>query len=253
MKTFNKNSFLPAIILFKPQIGENIGSVARAMKNCGLYDLRIIDPRDGWPNSKTTPTAVGAKDIIKNAKIYKSLSESLIDVSFLVSTSARKRFMNKKVTNPDNISNILVSNTYNKINSAIVFGPESSGLSNDEISLSDIVVTIPLNQKFSSLNLSQAVLITSWEFYKKFNNNSKINNNIGTSKKNIQITASSTIKDRELFYSRLETLLENKKFFPTKQMKPKIMRNIKNVFIRAKFTKQELSTFHGIISSLEDK
>ena len=251
MKNLVKQYPLPAIILFKPQIGENIGSVARAMKNCGLNDLRIIDPRDGWPNSKTAPTAVGAIDIIENAKIYETLNDSLNDVSFLVSTSARKRFMNKKIENPDIMSNILVSNTLKKIKSAIIFGPESSGLTNNEISASDIVVTVPLDQNFSSLNLSQAVLIMAWEFHKKFINSFKINESKSSSKKNILINVSSNIKDRELFYLRLEKLLENNKFFPTKQMKPKIMRNIKNVFIRAKLTKQELSTFHGIISALD--
>lgn len=252
MKNLVKKHLLPAIILFKPQIGENIGSVARAMKNCGLNDLRIIDPRDGWPNSKAFPTAVGAIDIIKNAKIYDTLNDSLNDISFLVSTSARKRFMNKKIENPDSISSILVSNTFKKVKSAIIFGPESSGLTNDEISVSDIVVTVPLDQNFSSLNLSQAVLIMTWEFHKKFINSFNIYNSTNSSKKNTLINISSNIKDRELFYLRLEKLLDNNKFFPTKQMKPKIMRNIKNVFIRAKLTKQELSTFHGIISSLDN-
>ncbi len=251
-KQSKKDLFLPTIILYEPQIGENIGSVARAMKNCGLYDLRIVKPRDGWTNPKSLSTAVGAIDLIENAKVCSSLNESLKDISFIVSTSARKRFMNKKVEDPSNVSKILLSNYNQKIKSAIIFGPENSGLSNNEISVSDLVMMVPLNKNFSSLNVSQAVLIIAWEFHKILSNFSLNVQGTIPSKKNLQFNLLASFNDRELFFNRLEKLLDEKNFFPTSKMKPKIMRNIKNVFIRAKLSKQELSTFQGIISSMEN-
>ena len=250
----NINHFLPSIILFKPQLGKNIGSVARAMKNFGLYDLRLVEPRDGWPNADALTTAAGADDIINNAKVYINLEESVEDISFLAATSARKRYLRKKISSPISAAKLLFEKFKKDYKCAILFGPENSGLTNKEISLSDLVVVIPLNPKFSSLNLSQAVLLMIWEFRKLlfiegiYNDDSE-----ELTEKNKNRSNLVDINEREFFFERLESLLDEKQFFPTKEMKSSIMSNIKDVFIRSKLSKQEISTFHGIISAFEKK
>jgi len=151
-------------ILVRPQIGENIGSVARAIKNFNIKHLRIVNPRCNWPNQKALATSVGAKDVLKSAKIYDSVEKSIGDLDIIFASSSRIRKVNKKI--------ITVSNLKTKIKKGrkigILFGPEASGLSNDEISCADYLVKIPTNKKFSSLNLSQSAIIFCFELFQYF-------------------------------------------------------------------------------------
>ena len=151
-------------ILVRPQLGENIGSVARAIKNFDIKHLRLVNPRCNWPNQKALATSVGAKDILKSAKIYDSVEKSIGDLDLVFASSSRIRKVNKKV--------ISVSNLKTKIKKqrriGILFGPEASGLSNDEISCADFLVKIPSNKKFSSLNLSHSAIIFCFEIFKYF-------------------------------------------------------------------------------------
>ena len=151
-------------ILVRPQMGENIGSVARAIKNFNIKYLRIVNPQCNWPNQRAIATSVGAKDILKSAKIYNSIEKSIGDLDIIFASSSRIRKVNKKI--------IPVSNLKTKIKKekkiGILFGPEASGLSNDEISCADFLVKIPSNKKFSSLNLSHSAIIFSFEIFKCF-------------------------------------------------------------------------------------
>ena len=151
-------------ILVRPQLGENIGSVARAIKNFNITKLRIVNPRCGWPNQKALVTSVGAKDILKSTKIYHSLEKSLGDLDIIFATSSRIRKVNKRIISVVDLKKKI--KTKHKI--GIVFGPEASGLSNNEISYADYLVKIPTNKNFTSLNLSHSAIIFSFELFKFF-------------------------------------------------------------------------------------
>ena len=156
-------------ILARPQLGENIGSVARAIKNFNINKLRIINPRCVWPNQKALATSVGAKDILKAAKVYNSIEKSIADLDVVFATTSRVRKINKRI--------ISVNDLKKKINKkhklGIIFGPEASGLSNDEVNCADYLVKIPTNEKFSSLNLSHSVIIFCFELFKFFGKKKK--------------------------------------------------------------------------------
>ena len=153
-------------ILVRPQMGENIGSVARAIKNFNIKHLRIVNPRCNWPNHKALATSVGARDILKSTKIYNSIEKSVGDLDVIFASSSRIRKINKKI--------ISILDLKKKVKSrgkiGILFGPEASGLSNDELSYADYLVKIPTNKKFSSLNLSHSAIIFCYELFQFFIN-----------------------------------------------------------------------------------
>jgi len=151
-------------ILVRPQIGENIGAVARAIKNFNITKLRIINPRCQWPNEKAIATSVGANDILKSTKIYDSLKKSIGDLDLIFAATSRIRKVNKQIISINDLKKKI--RRKNKI--GIVFGPESSGLTNDEISYADYLVKIPTNNKFSSLNLSHSAIIFCFELFNFF-------------------------------------------------------------------------------------
>ena len=142
-------------ILVRPQMGENVGSVARAIKNFNITKLRIVNPRCNWPNQKALATSVGAKDVLKSSKIYDSIEKSIGDLDLVFASTSRIRKVNKKIISVLDLKNKVKK----KRKIGIIFGPEASGLSNDEISYADYLVKIPTNKKFSSLNLSHSAII----------------------------------------------------------------------------------------------
>jgi tRNA/rRNA methyltransferase len=154
----------PCVILSHPQLGENIGAAARAMKNFGLDDLRLVNPTAGWPNPKAEAMAVGAADVLTAAKVYASLKESLADLHMVYATSARERGITKEVLTPAEAAKRLRHAAARGEKTAILFGNERAGLDNEEISLADAVITVPTSE-FSSLNLGQAVLLTGYEWF----------------------------------------------------------------------------------------
>ena len=155
----------PAIILIDPQLGNNIGSAARAMLNCGLKDLRLVRPRDGWPNASAVKMASGATEVLNNAKVFDNTLEAVSDLNLVLATTARMRDLSKTVLSPKQAVGWLIDHHANEGRSGILFGPERSGLVNDDIVLADAVINVPLNPKFSSLNLAQAVLIMGYEWF----------------------------------------------------------------------------------------
>jgi tRNA/rRNA methyltransferase len=155
----------PAIILAKPQLGENIGAAARAMKNFGLSDLRLVGPRDGWPNKKADAMAAGASDVVQNARVHEDLRSALSELQLVFATTARDRGTTKEVITPAEAAKRLRKATARGERVGILFGNERAGLDNDEISLADAVITIP-TAEFASLNLGQAVLLLSYEWYR---------------------------------------------------------------------------------------
>ena len=146
-------------ILVRPQMGENIGSVARAIKNFNIRNLRIVNPKCNWPNQKAIAVSVGAKDVLRSSKIYNSIDKSVGDLDIIFATTSRIRKVNKKIISILDIKKKLKK----KQKIGIIFGPEASGLSNDEVNCADYLVKIPTNKKFSSLNLSHSAIIFCFE------------------------------------------------------------------------------------------
>ena len=155
----NSEEIGPAIILIDPQLGNNIGSAARAMLNCGLKDLRLVRPRDGWPNASAVKMASGATEVLNNTKVFDNTLDAVNDLNLVLATTARMRDLSKTVLTPKKAADWLISHNAHGGRSGILCGNERSGLVNDDIVLADAVINVPLNPKFSSLNLAQAVLL----------------------------------------------------------------------------------------------
>ena len=245
------DKLIPYIILSKPQLGENIGSSARAMKNFGIDKLRLINPRDGWPNNSAYAISAGADDVLNKTTVYRTLEEATKDISLLFATTARKRVVGTKSLSVFEAIEKCFDHALNGGDTAFLFGPEQSGLSNDDVVQADYTISIPLNKNFSSLNLSQAVLLICWEwnkakmlFQKQDYNPTKVNKKLKKS------TELSNVGDREYFYKQLDDLLNKSGFFYSKEMAPVVKRNIRSLFNRASLTHQDLRTLHGIIRSL---
>ena len=190
-------------ILVNPQLGENIGSCARALKNFGFSNLNIVAPRDPWPNTKARMTSVGAYNIIQKAKVYKDVSEAVKKFDLIFASTARKRDINKKHISIINFTKLL--SKYKRTNIGIMFGAEASGLSNHDLSLSNFIIQIPTSSKLTSLNLSHAVIIICYEIYKSVHL-SKFKKEIMLTK----LTSKSSIKNLIKF---LEKMLDKNKFF----------------------------------------
>ena len=228
-------------ILVRPQLGENIGAVARAIKNFNIKYLRIVNPRCNWPNQKALATSVGAKDILKLAKIYDSLEKSIGDLDIVFASSSRIRKVNKKI--------ISVSNLKTKIKKekkvGILFGPEASGLSNDEISCADYLVKIPTNKNFSSLNLSHSTIIFCFELFKHF---SEKKNEYKTGYKSTVAKKSEVNK----FLNFIIEGLDKKGFLQPNHKRKSMIRNINNIFHRTNLSEQEIRILLGIFSTLNE-
>jgi len=230
-------------ILVNPQLGENIGSCARAMKNFGFSKLNIISPRDGWPNTKARMTSVGAYDIIKSAKIYKNVTEAVKKFDLVFATSARNRDINKKHLSIINFTKLL--SKYKNSNIGIMFGPEASGLSNYDLSLSNFIIEIPTSEKLSSLNLSHAVIVVCYEIYRSLHF-SKFKKEKILSK----LASKNSIKNLIKF---LEKKLDNKRFFKPLEKKKSMILNINNIFGRLELSDKEIRILFSIFSSLNKK
>jgi tRNA/rRNA methyltransferase len=234
----------PAIILVKPQLGENIGMVARAMLNCGLTDLRVVSPRDGWPSETAQRASSGALAKGVEVTIYDTTQEAVSDLHFILATTARPREMIKDVYTPEKAIESIHSRISKKNNKcAILFGGERAGLHNDDIALSHGIITVPLNPEFTSLNLAQAVLLLSYEWIKKMDTTQDIQFHTGDT----EIAPRSEVDG---LVGRLEKELDTHHFFRSEGLRPTVLRNITNLFSRMSITSQEVKTFHGIISAL---
>ena len=226
-------------ILVRPQMGENIGSAARAIKNFNIKYLRIVNPRCNWPSQKALATSVGAKDILKSAKIYNSIEKAIGDLDIIFASTSRIRKVNKKIISILDFK----KKVEKKRKIGILFGPEASGLSNDEISYANYLVKIPTNKKFSSLNLSHSVIIFCFELFQYFSN-----------KKAIYKSGykSSVAKKSEVnkFLSFIINKLDKKGFLQPDHKRKSMIRNINNIFHRLNLSEQEIRILLGIFSTL---
>lgn len=234
---------VPAVILVRPQLGENIGAAARAMMNCGLTDLRLVAPRDGWPNPAAMPMAAGGGQIIEQAKVFDDVGAATHDIGFLAALSARRRDMPVRHADPRQLAGDILQQT---CQSALMFGPEASGLDNDEVVLADCLVTAPLNPDYPSLNLAQAVLLMAWEWRVAM----LAAADSPTPQPGAWHADPATIQERDRFHQRLEAELDSGGFFISPEMAPAVKRNLRALFTRANPTSQEISTLHGVVQAL---
>jgi len=226
-------------ILVRPQMGENIGSVARAIKNFNIKYLRIVNPRCNWPSQKALATSVGAKDILKSAKIYNSIEKAIGDLDIIFASTSRIRRINKKIISILDLKNKVKK----KRKIGILFGPESSGLSNDEISYADYLVKIPTNKNFSSLNLSHSAIIFCFEIFQYFSNKKAI---YKSGYRSLVANKSEVNKFLGFIVSRLD----KKGFLQPDHKRKSMIRNISNIFHRINLSEQEIRILLGIFSTL---
>jgi tRNA/rRNA methyltransferase len=244
----------PVTVLVNPQLGENIGTAARAMANFGLHTMRLVDPRDGWPNEKALTASSGANWIIEGASVFTDLPGALADMNYVYATTARPRGMVKEVITPEEAGRDMRARIARGESVAVLFGRERWGLSNDEVSLADVIVTAPVNPAFASINIAQAVLLVGYEWYKDQAGS------LGQQTPELPALAGPGLQtpDTRLatkeelygFIDHLERELDAAGFFKTEDKKPGMLRNIRNLFARAELTEQEVRSLRGIVASL---
>ncbi len=234
---------IPCIILMQPQMGENIGAAARAMLNFGLTDLRLVAPRDGWPNQAAIDMSSGALDKMPPPRIFDTLEDAIADLHFVFATTARPRDMIKDIYTPRAAALQAQENIHQKQSVGFVFGRERTGLENTDIALCHAIVTAPTNPDFSSLNLGQSVLMIAYEWLMASDTTLGHYTEMGDSFP----AANNVMED---FFQRLESELESARFFRTPEVAAKMKRNIRNMLQRPRLTDQEVRTLHGIISAL---
>ena len=234
----------PVVILVEPQLPENVGMTARAMLNCGLTRLRIVRPKMHWPNKVCRYTSAGADQVLEDTQIFETTEEALKDIHYAYALTARSRDMNKAEYTARSAMPEIRTQIASKQRVALIFGGESCGLVNDDVVLCQAVIRIPLNPGFSSLNLSQAVQILSYEWRMSGDE---------TPGKIMRIDKDTEPATKEQvvgFFDQLEHELDESGFLRVKEKRPEMIRNIRNIFQRADLTAQEVRTLRGIITSL---
>jgi tRNA/rRNA methyltransferase len=234
----------PAIILCEPQLGENIGTAARAMANFGLWDLRVVNPRDGWPNERAVAAASRADHVIEKVRIFATLEEAIADLSMVFATTARQRDLQKPVYGPEEASQRIVSHIAGGAGAGLLFGRERWGLYNEEISLADAIVTFPVEAAFASLNLAQAVLLMSYEWRGQAEKGENLPFAGG-------LDPAAPREELHGLFGHLEETLDRTGFFKTEDKRPTMVNNLRAIFTRATLSSQEIRTLRGVISSID--
>ena len=234
----------PVVILVEPQLGENIGAVARAMLNCDLEELRIVRPRDGWPNELALRTSVGASSIIQKARVFTDTKKAIADLQHVFACTARSRDVQKPIVNEEEGSKLLSNYYFVGESCGTLFGGERSGLSNEEISYADTVLTIQVNPSFSSLNLAQAVLIVSYNWYISLRSSCQKNETLKTPKR-------ATKKEIFQLFQHLEKELYLGGFLDPPEKAPSVLNSLRAIIQRADLSERETKMLRGVISSIK--
>jgi tRNA/rRNA methyltransferase len=233
----------PIIVLVEPQLGENIGAAARAMANFGLARLRLVAPRQAWPNAKARMMAAGADRILDAAELYDSMAAAIADCSFVCAATARAHDQAKPVVGAAEAAALLAPRIAAGERVAVVFGRERNGLENDEVALADRILTLPVNPAFASLNLAQAVVIVAYEWFKSQGG--------GTLPFAMPEKSAPAPKQQLLaFFASLERELETVEFFRPPDKRETMQINLRNIFTRMQPTQQDIQTLHGVIMAL---
>ena len=233
----------PVIVLVRPQLGENIGMAARAMLNCGLSSLRLVKPRDGWPNPKAERAASGADVVLDKARVFDTVAEAVADLQHVVATTARNRELAQRIITPRRAASEMRGWIGGGEKVGILFGPERTGLTNDDMVQADTALSIPLNPQFSSLNIAQAVLLVAYEW-------AMAGEDTPAERMSDHSTRPATKDELQNLFDHLERALDQSGFLRHKAMRPAMVNNLRALLQRANMTEQEVRTFHGVIKFL---
>jgi tRNA/rRNA methyltransferase len=231
----------PAIVLVRPQLGENIGKAARAMLNFGLTDLRLVAPRDGWPNPSAGPAAAGADLVLEQARVFASLAEAVADCAHVYATTVRKRGVTKPVLTPEAAAGEM---HLAQGGSAVVFGPERSGLETDDVALARAIITVPINPEFGSLNLAQAVILCAYEWSKGASLAQPTSE---------ELLPPAPQEELEGMITQFEALLEPTGYFRPPSRAAATRRTLRNMLTKPGWNHLEVRTMRGVLSSLGRK
>jgi tRNA/rRNA methyltransferase len=238
----------PAIVLVNPQLGENIGTSARAMLNFGLTDLRIVNPRDGWPSERAIAAASHADVVIENARVFETTEEAIADLQIVYAATARPRDMIKPEATAREAAAEMCEAFQQDRKIGVLFGAERHGLSNEDISLSEKIISVPVNPSYASLNLAQAVLLVAYEWFQE-----NLRDGARPSGRQLSVGEEdrpASRKDLVAMFEHLESELDAANFLKPPEKRPRMIRNIRNIFTRAGLQDQEVRTMRGIIKSL---
>lgn len=231
----------PVIVLVRPQLGENIGKAARAMLNFGLLEMRLVTPRDGWPNPKAGPAASGADVVLERARVFASVAEAVADCEHVYATTVRKRGVTKPVVNPVQAAGEIHAAPGR---SAILFGPERSGLETEDVALARSILTVPINPEFGSLNLAQAVILVAYEWSK---------GRELAQPPRVDLDAPAPQEELEGLIGHFDRMLEGSGYFYPPARVPTTKLTLRNLLTKPGWTSQEVRTLRGVLSAFEGK
>ena len=234
----------PVFILIRPQMGENIGAAARAMLNFSLSTLRLVDPRDGWPNPKAVAMASGAAGkVLDHAGVFDTTAEAIADCDFVFATTARGRELTKPIYTPEAAMAEARARIAAGQRVGVMFGPERTGLENDDIIRANAIITVPVNPEFFSLNLAQAMLLTAYEFARQGSAAPAIDPGLAGAEM-------ATALEIEKLGDHYEDRLEQAGFFFPEGKAPMMKRNLRNMWSRFGLTRADVQTLHGMLRQL---
>jgi tRNA/rRNA methyltransferase len=235
----------PIIVLVEPQLGENIGATARVMANFALQRLRLVKPRDGWPNVHARRAASGADRILEDAALYDTVEAAIADCTLVLATTARAHDQAKPVIGPDAAASLLAPHVAAGESVAVLFGRERYGLENHEVALADRIVTFPVNPAFASLNLAQAVAVIAYEWFKLASG--------GALPFAMPLKSEPAGKEQvQAFFANLERQLDQIEYFRPLDKRATMLVNLRNIFARMQPTQQDIQTLHGIVVALTE-
>ncbi len=237
----DQTPLLPVIILVRPQLGENIGKAARAMLNFGLTQLRLVAPRDGWPNPTAGPAAAGADIVIENAQVFETLAEATADCIHVYATTVRKRGVIKPVFDPAEATTAIRTE---QGRSAILFGPERAGLESDDVAFARSIITVPVNPEFGSLNLAQAVVLIAYEWSK---------GEALASPPKVDLDPPAPQEELEGMIVQLEAMLEAADYYFPPERNVVTRRTVRSLMTKPAWSANEVRTFRGILRTLSER
>ena len=228
----------PAVVLVRPQLGENIGKAARAMLNFGLVDLRLGAPRDGWPNPAAGPAASGADIVLERARLYDNVADAVADCAHVYATTVRKRGVTKPVVRPEEAAAAIHAGPGP---SAVLFGPERSGLETDDVALARTILTVPINPEFGSLNLAQAVILVAYEWSRT---------QALAQPPSVELDPPAPQVELDGMVDQLDAMLEDVGYFFPPDRAPTVRRTLRSLLTKPGWTSQEVRTVRGMLTKL---
>lgn len=229
----------PVIVLVRPQLAENIGKAARAMLNFGLTELRLVSPRDGWPNPAAGPAASGADQVIADAAVFADVGAAVADCAHVYATTVRKRGVTKPVVTPEQAAGAIRAGPGR---SALLFGPERSGLETDDVALARTIVTVPINPAFGSLNLAQAVILLAYEWSKA---------ETLAQPPAVDLEPPAPQAELDGMIAQLDAMLERDGFYHPPDRAPTVRRTLRTLLTKPGWSAQEVRTLRGVLSALD--